>query len=595
MIFLVVNSLNLHTSAITNEITVDEFKSQLCNMLYENINFEISSTINPENLPTNRVIVKTNSNNALTNDYGAVSKIEGYNNLHIFQYSTAPEAQIAFKKFENGDAVYVEYDYYVSLVTPSSVTNTEVNQKPLSWNTEAVRVDEALEYLAEHNIELSETVVAVVDTGLYSKHSYFDINRIVDSEYKLTFSDEMSFSSMDDELKHGTHVSGIIYDNTPNNVKISPYIAFPGSSLTSFTLISAAIDAAVAENFDKDFIDIHVINLSLSSLTQKPNKTIEESVENAISNNIVVVIAAGNEHDDANLYSPGRYVPAITVAATDINNKPDKSYSNYGTCVDISAPGTEINSTVPRYYTREENKDKYEPIPKNLFMENNGTSMAAPLVSAAAAILKSINSDISPAEVQQIIKGSAYVPEGWDYNYGVGIIDFYNMVQAALRTQTEIRLNLNDKFEILPTAGSDSTYYTLDGSEPTPENGLLYSSPLDLSNKTVSFLKAASYKNGEKIGETVTHKMYRYETIKMNYKETKHPISSTYTKRINWQSSDPNIATVDSDGNIKAVGIGETQVTAKFGSGKRVIYNVKVEYSKLQWFIMYFLLGFLWY
>lgn len=317
LIILVVNSLNLYSSANTNEITVEEFKSQLCNMFYENINFEISSIINPENLPTNRVIVKTNSNSALVNDYGATSKIEGYNNLHIFQYSTAPEAQIAFKKFENTDTVYVEYDHYISLKTSSSTTNTEVNQKPLSWNTKAVRVDEALMYLAENNIELSETVVAVVDTGLYSEHSYFDNNRIVDSDYRLTFSDDLSFSSMDDELKHGTHVSGIVYDNTPDNVKISPYVAFPGSLLTSFALISAAIDAAVYENFDKDLINIHVINLSVTSVSPNSNKTVEESIEKAISNNIVVVVAAGNASNDANLYAPGNYTPAITVAATD--------------------------------------------------------------------------------------------------------------------------------------------------------------------------------------------------------------------------------------------------------------------------------------
>ena len=142
---------------------------------------------------------------------------------------------------------------------------------------------------------------------------------------------------------------------------------------------------------------------------------------------------------------------------------------------------------------------------------------------------------------------------------------------------------------------NDVIYYTFDGTDPTPENGLVYSSPLDLSNETVSFIKAASYRNGEQIGKTASYKMYRYETIKMNYNETEHPISSTYTKNIRWKSADPNIATVDSEGNIKAIGVGETQITAKLSSGKRIIYNVKVEYSKLQWFIMVFLCGFLWY
>ncbi len=618
IILAVLIYINLFGTAMTfaveqKDMTAYEFANALQQFASDNTSNIIDSILPT---PMNRLIVKTYSNTPLSNTYGAMAILEGFDGLHILQYETEEETETAFYAFQEENIKYVEYDYwiYVDAERPK-VCNCEDNEQKygfcacsgtigfcdcpdntsenhLSWNSTAVNVDRAFELITNSKIECEPITVAILDTGLYVEHEYFDSDRVaLDKDYCLEI-DGIKYPSSIDFHYHGTHVAGTVYDNTMSNVSIVPYRIFGKSvSKLPYSVLSGALKAVISN----DDFSIDVISMSIGMApydSESENLLLYETLNEAINKNIIIVVAAGNDSDDSNNYIPASFNDAIVVSATKKGGVADTSYSNYGSGVDIGAPGTDIYSTTPMIAGKSDAEDNEIYIS---YMRTSGTSMATPLVAAAAATLKSIIPDITPSQAERLIKETAYVPEGWDFNYGAGIVDFYNMVKTALRTQTEIKLNSNDKFEIVPAGCLDAVYYTLDGTEPTPENGLVYSSPLDLSNKTVSFINAASYRNGEQIGETAVYKMFRYETIKMNYRETKHPISSTYTKKIRWKSSDPNIATVDSEGNIKGVGVGETQITAKLSSGKRIIYNVKVEYSRLQWFIMVFLCGFLWY
>lgn len=583
-----------------SSLIVSDFNSLLGEMINEHDEAYMSSS-GYYTSPPNRLIVKTNSNEVLSENYGAIDSVEGYKGIHIFQYSSQNKTDAAYAAFLEDEIEYVEYDFYIELgETTDNVSDITDAISASYWNSEAIQVSEAYKLINEYGIECTEVKVGIIDSGIYAQHSAFEEGRIFDSGFAIEDEEGQTYPSMVDDLNHGTHVAGIIYRNTMSNVKLYPYRVYTLLDMVSYSFVYAAFEMAVSQGMD-------VINMSLGGTYKENNSnciTLNQAVSDATNNNIVVVVAAGNGMGNADNKCPANCSSAITVAATDSRNLPDISYSASGSCVDIAAPGTKVLSTVPRYWNWYENDvDKgqiYDPNPQSLEMEKSGTSMAAPHVTAAAAMLKSIRPDLSAIDIQNTIKRTAYVPENWveycgEKNYGVGIVNFYNIVCSAIRLNPEIALNSNDKFEVLPTASSDLTYYTLDGTEPTPENGLVYSSPLDLSNKTVSFIKAASYRNGEQIGETATYKMFRYETLKMNYRETKHPISSTYTKKIRWYSSDPNIATVDSEGNIKGVNVGETQITARFSSGKRIIYNVKVEYEIWQLIIIYLFFGFAWY
>ncbi len=591
---LFVNLFSTTVFSESHEITVSVFNQLLCEMISNYNGLHLSSDY--QNLPTNRLIVKTDSNDALAENYGAVDSVEGYKGIHIFQYETVAQTNNAYNNFLNDKKIiYVEHDFYLEIEQTTSMPIEEelITLEHLSWNSDIAQVDDAFAFIAEKGVSVNEIIVAVIDSGIYAEHEYFDSNRLIDSGYaRVDEETNTSYPSLVDDLNHGTHVSGIIYDNTMDNIKLKPYRVFPMYLEASYSVVWVAFETAVSSGAS-------VINMSLAGYPDKKGDwlTLSQSVDNASKNNVVVVVGAGNKRANSDNLIPANCDSAITVAATDKTNLPDISYSASGDCVDIAAPGTKINSTVPRlwnWYEHDIDEGRiYDPNHQSLYKEISGTSMATPLVTAAAATLKSISPDLSAAEIQRIIKETAYVPEGWDTKYGTGIVNFYNMVKQEVSGKPTIKMNSDGKIEITAPEGADSRlYYTLDGSVPTIDNHLVYTEPFSISGKNVMVITAVCHENGKLIGETEKYRTKSYRTLKIDYKETVNPFKNADAR---WYSWDPDIATVDSKGNITGVGVGKTTVTAVLKSGKSINYNICVEYTKLQWFIRIFLLGFLWY
>lgn len=597
--------------------------------------------------PNNRLIVKTKSNAPLENTYGAVGVVEGFDGLHVLQYETETKANNAYNLLLKDDIVYVEHDFWVELLDGSM--NSRVPQcycpndsliipgcdcpenkekfyfctKPddtiknyLSWASSAIQSEEAFRYIKEHNIECNPVKVAVFDTGVYAQHDYFStkgarISTPCPKKYMLTSTDEETGeityypSDVDDQF-HGTHVTGILYDNTMDNVEIYSYRIFgPSYSLQDFAVLDAALKAAMNEGID-------IINMSIGQSYAENDVpyTLFDTMKYAVNNGIVLVSAAGNEGTDVGRLLPGCYEKGITVAATNIANNPDKTYSNYGSVVDIAAPGTDILSTVPRNVIN----DKYYQgdydytIPQSMRFRLSGTSQAAPLVSAAAALIKSIDPDITPAEVERIIKETAYVPEGWGEsekenepapNYGTGIVNFYNIAKAMLGEKSStpvISKTTDNKFEIsLPDGIEGDIFYTLDGSEPTTVNGLLYSEPIDLSDKNVNEIKAVCHESGKVCGDTAVKDLVMRKSLKLDYKETYMTMPYEYAYKGLWFDTDKNIADSNYKGEITGKSPGTSNVVFRLANGERIIYTVTVDYSLWQKIIIYFFFGFLWY
>jgi subtilisin family serine protease len=257
-------------------------------------------------------------------------------------------------------------------------------------------------------LQQSKTVmVAVLDTGVDYTHP--DLNSRVLTQLGYDFVDNDADPM--DENGHGTHVAGIIAAEANNgigitgiagtlDVKIIPIRVLDANGSGSSDKVARGIEYAVAQGAD-------IINLSLGG--QGVDSVIDNAISYALEQGVFVAAAAGNENQNADGYTPAGTDGVYTVAA--INPRRLKaSFSNYGNCVEISSPGTKILSTVLG--------GGYEAW--------DGTSMAAPLVSGAAAILKACDASLTPAEISVLLSAhTSPFNEKEKGAIGTGIVDVY--------------------------------------------------------------------------------------------------------------------------------------------------------------------------
>lgn len=219
----------------------------------------------------------------------------------------------------------------------------------------------------------SGTTAYIVDTGILSSHQEFS-GRVLSGYTAIS-----DGNGTTDCNGHGTHVAGTVGGTTygvAKNVNLVPIriLGCDGSGASSNVI--AGLDW-ILKNGKKPA----VVNISLGGAT---SSSLDSAVENLYNNGYVMVVAAGNSNTDACTSSPARVSKAITVAATD-NTDTRASYSNYGSCVDIFAPGSQINSSWIGSNTAT----------KIL----NGTSMATPHVAGVVAEMLQSTPTASPQTI----------------------------------------------------------------------------------------------------------------------------------------------------------------------------------------------------
>jgi thermitase len=268
----------------------------------------------------------------------------------------------------------------------------------------------------------SDIIVAVIDDGLAIKHD--DIKDNV-----WTNSREISGNGIDDDgngyiddvngwnfvlgtnsiepIKyndtnqgwmyedHGTHVSGIIGAKGNNNLGVA------GINWNSKIMLLKLFNGNDEKNGGSDILvqaityavnnGASVINMSLGA--DIGSTALQTAINYAYANGVVTVAAAGNDGSNSIDY-PANYSNVIAVASTDYQDK--KSYfSNYGTNIDISAPGSSIYSL----------NDWHNSNPPYQYM--SGTSMATPVVTGVVSLLLSVNPTLTPDEIINILKTKA--------------------------------------------------------------------------------------------------------------------------------------------------------------------------------------------
>ncbi|KAI8635463.1 subtilisin-like protease [Xylariaceae sp. FL1651] len=225
------------------------------------------------------------------------------------------------------------------------------------------------------------SIAYVIDSGIRITHQEFG-NR---TSWGANFVDD---SPDEDELGHGTHVTGTIIGKSTGVSKTSLAIAVKIFNAEGYGLVSAFIaglDWAVQHAQNASSISRSVVNASLGSGV---DKTVNDAIQNAISAGMTVVVAAGNSNTDACTTSPASAPDAITVAASDSNDL-RAWFSNYGTCVDIFAPGADVRSSFNG------NDSDYANL--------SGTSMATPHVAGLAAYLMARENLTTPKAVRDRI------------------------------------------------------------------------------------------------------------------------------------------------------------------------------------------------
>ena len=301
---------------------------------------------------------------------------------------------------ESAGVEFVEADSTVSIpATPDEASRPERETSPdgvqrrATWGLD--RVDQRLGgfgYLDgryRYGSTGAGVTAYVIDTGIRITHADF--------EGRARHGFTSIGSTANDCNGHGTHVAGTVGGQRWGVAKDVGLVAVRVLNCKGNGTTSGVIEGIDWVTGDAD--DQSVANLSLGG---SPSVALDNAVAGSIAAGITYAVAAGNSTEDACNFSPARVGAAITVGATDDWDW-DAWFSNWGTCLDLFAPGDSITSAWKRSDTAK----------KTI----SGTSMAAPHVAGAAALYVEAHPAATPQQVRDAIVGGS-TPNKISFVYG---------------------------------------------------------------------------------------------------------------------------------------------------------------------------------
>ena len=257
---------------------------------------------------------------------------------------------------------------------------------------------------------------------------------------------------------HGTIVAGALGAALDNGegiagvapgARLVPLRAFGADGTGEDDDVAAAIVYAAETGLD-------VLNLSFGDVYYSP--LMQEAIRYAVAQGTVVVASAGNLGGDDPHY-PSDYPEVISVAWLNADGTGIAGRGTYGIGLDLGAPGSFIYTTTPPPLEGASGDSLPPPDANPLYGRQSGSSLAAPLVAGAAALLRSLDATLTPEDVRAVLAASAddIGGAGWDHRTGGGRLNVAAALRQALPARAEIASPLHNAgtaADVLPIVGT---------------------------------------------------------------------------------------------------------------------------------------------
>ncbi len=371
----------------------------------------------------------------------------------------------------NGLSVRIKNSEVARLRNNPNVLSVEPDQQMFAVDTQSPTPSWGLDRIDQRSLPLNSTFTAtaqgsgvdtyIVDTGIYASHTEFT------GRLAAGFSSIADSNGTNDCNGHGTHVAGTTAGTTYGIAKsatLIPVRVLDCSGSGSNSGVIAGLDWIVAHHISGKAA---VVNMSLGG---GASTALDTAVQNVINDGIVMVVAAGNSNVDACNTSPARATNALTVGATGQYSTGEttdsrSSYSNYGPCLDIFAPGSRITSSW---------------IGGSAAISTiSGTSMAAPHVAGVAAVLFGRYPSSTVSQIASMLRTAATPnvvigPGTGSPNYLL-YLDPLGGTPSGPDAVTPVAPSAPTAITITPSSGSLSIKFTAGSAGTSPITNYKYS------------------------------------------------------------------------------------------------------------------------